>query len=67
MENHRKEDRQTIIRQEDRELRRSVRVCMEKKKTTHDTICPVDHINHCKELQESFCGNVTAHQKNNMI
>ena len=27
MENHRKEDRQTIIRQEDRELRRSVRVC----------------------------------------
>ena len=26
MENHRKEDRQTII-QEDRELRRSVRVC----------------------------------------
>ena len=27
MENHRKEDRQTIIRQEDRELRRGVRVC----------------------------------------
>lgn len=27
MENHREEDRQTIVRQEDRELRRSVRVC----------------------------------------
>ncbi len=27
MENHREEDRQIIIRQEDRELRRSVRVC----------------------------------------
>ena len=27
MENHREEDRQTIIRQKDRELRRSVRVC----------------------------------------
>ena len=27
MENHREEDRQTTIRQEDRELRRSGRVC----------------------------------------
>ena len=27
MENHREEVRQTIVRQEDRELRRSARVC----------------------------------------
>ena len=28
----------------------------EKKKTTHDTICPVDHINHC-----SNCRNPAEH------
>ena len=64
MENHREEDRQTIvrqedrqttIRQEDRELRRSGRVCGgEEKKTTHDTICPVDYINHCSNCRNHF-------------
>lgn len=43
------------------------RMRYEKKKTTHDTVYPVDHINHCSNCRNHFVGNVTAHQKNNMI
>ena len=35
----------------------------EKKKTTHDTICPVDHINHCSNCRNHFVETFTAHQK----
>ncbi len=37
------------------------------KKTTHDPVCPVNHINHCSNCRNHLYGNVTAHQKNNMI
>ena len=64
MENHGEEDRQTIVRQEDRQttIRQEDRrnsggagaYAAEKKKTTHDTICPVDHINHCSNSRNHF-------------
>ena len=62
MENHREEDRQTIVRQEDRQPSAKKTensggagaYAAEKKKTTHDTICPVDHINHCSNCRNHF-------------